>query len=233
MKPATRVGVLLPAVFILVSGCATKGWVRETLDRKEAVIGQRVDQQLDQRDAKITERIGGVEGRVTGEAQRVDGMGQRLGTVEGSLGEVSATAAAGRDAGTSALAKADGVDRRLSRLWSNRYSPKVVDTVDVFFGFDRWDLDDGAQTALLALIRELQANPSLTVELMGYTDSKGARDYNYQLSQRRVDAVRRFLVDKGVGLSRIQAVGLGPLTAAQTPQAQKRRVSAKLMLDQD
>jgi outer membrane protein OmpA-like peptidoglycan-associated protein len=160
-------------------------------------------------------------------------MGQRLGTVEGSLGEVSATAAAGRDAGTSALAKADGVDRRLSRLWSNRYSPKVVDTVDVFFGFDRWDLDDGAQTALLALIRELQANPSLTVELMGYTDSKGARDYNYQLSQRRVDAVRRFLVDKGVGLSRIQAVGLGPLTAAQTPQAQKRRVSAKLMLDQD
>lgn len=233
MKPATRVGVLLPAVFILASGCATKGWVRETLDRKEAVIGQRVDQQLDQRDAKITERIGGVEGRVTGEAQRVDGMGQRLGTVEGSLGEVSATAAAGRDAGTSALAKADGVDRRLSRLWSNRYSPKVVDTVDVFFGFDRWDLDDGAQTALLALIRELQANPSLTVELMGYTDSKGARDYNYQLSQRRVDAVRRFLVDKGVGLSRIQAVGLGPLTAAQTPQAQKRRVSAKLMLDQD
>ncbi|HEV8441178.1 MAG TPA: OmpA family protein [Methylomirabilota bacterium] len=233
MKPATRVGVLLPAVFILASGCATKGWVRETLDRKEAVIGQRVDQQLDQRDAKITERIGGVEGRVTGEAQRVDGMGQRLGTVEGSLGEVSATAAAGRDAGTSALAKADGVDRRLSRLWSNRYSPKVVETVDVFFGFDRWDLDDGAQTALLALIRELQANPSLTVELMGYTDSKGARDYNYQLSQRRVDAVRRFLVDKGVGLSRIQAVGLGPLTAAQTPQAQKRRVSAKLMLDQD
>jgi OOP family OmpA-OmpF porin len=103
----------------------------------------------------------------------------------------------------------------------------------VYFGFDRSDLDDGAQTVLLALVKELQANPSLTVELAGYTDTKGPREYNYQLSQRRVEAVRRFLVDKGVGLSRIQAVGLGPVIAAQTPEAQKRRVTARLMLDQD
>ena len=40
-------------------------------------------------------------------------------------------------------------------------------------------------------------------------------------------------MDKGVGLWRIQAVGLGPVTAAQIPEAQKRRVTAKLMIDQD
>jgi outer membrane protein OmpA-like peptidoglycan-associated protein len=45
--------------------------------------------------------------------------------------------------------------------------------------------------------------------------------------------VRRFLVDKGVSLSRIQALGLGPVAASQTPEAQNRRVSAKLMIDQD
>jgi outer membrane protein OmpA-like peptidoglycan-associated protein len=232
MKPATRIKVLLPAVLILASGCATKSWVRETLDQKEIAISQQIGQRLDQRDTKISERIGVVDGRVSAEAQRVDGMGQRLGTMDASISEASTAAAGARDTGNSALAKADGVDRRVTRLWASRYSPKVVDTTQVYFGFDRSDLDDGAQTVLLALVKELQANPSLTVELAGYTDTKGPREYNYQLSQRRVEAVRRFLVDKGVGLSRIQAVGLGPVIAAQT-EAQKRRVTARLMLDQD
>jgi outer membrane protein OmpA-like peptidoglycan-associated protein len=233
MKPVTRIAVLVPAALILVSGCATKSWVRETIDRKEAAIGQRVDQQFEQREAKITERFGTVEGRLTGEAQRVDGMTQRFGTLETSVGEASAAAAGAREAGATAMTKAEAVDKRLTRLWANRYSPRVVDTLDVYFGFDRSDLDDGAQTALLAIVKELQANPGLTVELVGFTDPKGAREYNYQLSQRRVDAVRRFLVEKGVGLARIQAVGLGPSTTGQTPPAQKRRVTAKLMLDQD
>jgi outer membrane protein OmpA-like peptidoglycan-associated protein len=238
MKPVTRITVLLPAaVLILAAGCATKSWVRETLGQKETAINQQVEQRLEQRDAKIGERITGVDGRVSGvdgrvsaEVQRVDG---RLGTMDTSISEASATAASARETGNTALAKADGVDKRLSRLWSNRYSPKVVDTTEVYFGFDRADLDDGAQTALLSLVKELQANPSLTVELAGYTDTKGPREYNYQLSQRRVEAVRRFLADKGVGLARIQAVGLGPITVAQTPEAQKRRVSAKLLIDQD
>jgi outer membrane protein OmpA-like peptidoglycan-associated protein len=241
MKPITRINVLLPALLILAAGCvATRDWVRETVTQKETAIGQRVDQQFDQRDAKIGERIGGVEGRVSSEAQRldgvgqrVDGVGQRLGTVETSVGEASAAAAGARELGVSSQAKADGVDRRLTRLWSNRYNPKVVDTVELYFGFDRSDLDDGAQTALLGLVKELLANPSLTVELVGYTDTKGARQYNYQLSQRRVEAARRFLTEKGIGLSRIQAVGLGPITAEKAPEAQKRRVTAKLLLDQD
>jgi outer membrane protein OmpA-like peptidoglycan-associated protein len=233
MKRFTRINVLLPVLLILAAGCATRSWVRETLTQKETAIGQRVDQQFDQRDARIGERIGGVEGRVNSEAQRINGVGERLGTVEASVGEASANAASARELGVSSQAKADGVDRRLTRLWANRHSPKVVDTVELFFGFDRSDLDDGAQTALVALVKELQANPSLTVELVGYTDTKGARQYNYQLSQRRVEAVRRFLVEKGIGLSRIQAVGLGPITVEKAPEAQKRRVTAKLMLDQD
>jgi len=233
MKPVTRVIALLPAVFVLASGCATKSWVREQLGQRDAAMNQQVGQNLDQRDAKLGERITAVDGRVSAEVQRVDGINQRLGTMDGSISEANANAAAARDTSNAALAKADGVDKRLTRLWAGRYNPKAVDTAEVFFGFDRADLDDGAQTALLALVKELQANPSLTVALTGYTDTKGPREYNYLLSQRRVDAVRRFLVDKGVALARIQALGLGPITAAKTPEPQKRRVTATLMLDQD
>jgi outer membrane protein OmpA-like peptidoglycan-associated protein len=241
MKRTIGIAMLLPAVvLVLASGCATKKWVRETLNQRETVINQQVDQRMDQRDAKIGERIGTVENRVTGESQRVDGMGQRLGTVETSVTEATAAATSARDSAnaakdtaTSALTKAEDTDRRLTKLWSNRYNPKVVESIDVRFGFDRADLDDGAQTALAGLIKELQANPSLTVELLGYTDMKGPREYNYQLSQRRVEAVRRFLVDKGISVARIQAVGLGPYTASRAPEPEKRRVTAKLMIDQD
>jgi len=233
MKPVTRVTVLLPAVFVLVAGCATKGWVREQLGQRDAAMNTQVTQTLDQRDTKLNDRITGVDGRVSAEVQRVDAIDQRLGTMDTSINGANASATAARDAGNSAVAKADGVDKRLTRLWSNRYNPKIVDTTDIFFGFDRADLDDGAQTSLLALLKELQSNPNLTVELIGYTDNKGPREYNYQLSQRRVDAVRRFLIDKGVGVLRVHAVGLGPMTAAQASEAQKRRVTARLMVDQD
>ena len=75
--------------------------------------------------------------------------------------------------------------------------------------------------------------PALTVELGGYTDPRGALDYNYALSQRRVDAVRRFLMDKGIQLARIQAASLGPISGTDVPDAKKRRVTVRLMVDQE
>jgi outer membrane protein OmpA-like peptidoglycan-associated protein len=48
------------------------------------------------------------------------------------------------------------------------------------------------------------------------------------LSQRRADAVRRFLVQQGVDQSRIHAIGLGPITDRSMPPAEKRRVGVKV-----
>jgi outer membrane protein OmpA-like peptidoglycan-associated protein len=227
MRYLARTGVLVPtALLILVSGCATKGWVREELGRKETELGQRIAQ-VDDRVGQESQRI---EGRVTEQTQRYD---SRFSTVESTLGSTSEAVRSARERADAAVSKAEGVDSRLTRLWTNRFNPKVVDTINVQFGFDRADLDDRAQTALLGLARELQANPGLVVELVGYTDMKGPREYNYQLSQRRVDAVRRFLAEQGVQLGRIQAVGLGAMPDRGTPESQKRRVSAKLLIDQD
>jgi outer membrane protein OmpA-like peptidoglycan-associated protein len=64
----------------------------------------------------------------------------------------------------------------------------------------------------------------------------GPVPYNLQLSQRRAEAVRRFLVQSGVELHRIQAIGLGVAPAtpqAKTPPAQYRRVAVKLSLPTD
>jgi len=240
MRHVSRTGVLVSATLLIVAtGCATKGWVREEMGKQEAQVGQRIGQ-VDERigtEAKrvdaVDKRVDTVEGRVSQEAQKTDGMGVRVGTLETSITSTSEAVRGARERADAAMAKAEGVDSRLTKLWNNRFNAKVVETVNVQFGFNRSELDDGAQTTLLGLVKEMQANPGLTVELAGYTDMKGARDYNYNLSQRRVESVRRFLVERGVQIGRIQAVGLGALSDRATPEAQKRRVAAKLMIDQD
>ena len=247
MRHISRTGVLLPALLLVAtSGCATKGWLLEELSRQQAEtgnqqaeMGQRIDQ-VGSETQRVNKRVDSVEGRVSQAFQKAESTGVRLGALESSVTSASEAARGARERADAAMAKAEGVDGGLTKLRSNqqhtklnRHNSRTVETVNVQFGFDRSDLDDGAQTTLLGLVKDLQANPNLTVELAGYTDMKGAREYNYNLSQRRVDAVRRFLIEKGVQTSRIQAVGFGALGDRGVPEAQKRRVSARLMIEQD
>ena len=218
MRNVMKIGVLLPVAVLLVSGCATKGFVRDMFAKK--------DVEVDQRFVKVESQVEGVNTELKGVNTEVKGVTTQVKSLEGAVADAPSRADA-------AMTKAEGVDTRLTRLWSNRYNQKTADTLEVYFGFDKAELTDGAQTALLGVIKELQGNPTLVVELGGYTDPKGTLGYNYGLSQRRVEAVRRFLVEKGVPLSRVQAVGLGPITAKETPDEKKRRVTVKMMVDQD
>jgi outer membrane protein OmpA-like peptidoglycan-associated protein len=202
------IAVLLPAVLMTLSGCATKDWVRDLVGKKQVETDQRVD-------------------------QKVDTVSTQVKAVEASLGDTTQLARGANEKADAAMTKANNVDSRLTRVWSNRYNQKAVDTVDIYFGFDQADLSDGAQTALLGVVKELDASPTLVVRLGGFTDSKGSKNYNYTLAQRRVDAVRRFLAEKGVQLSRVQAIGMGTLDDPAVPDDKKRRVTVTLMIDQD
>jgi outer membrane protein OmpA-like peptidoglycan-associated protein len=202
MVHCKRMILLLPAVVVAVTGCATKDWVRDLMGKKEVEIGQRMD---------------GLDGEIK--------------TTQANLSETTQVARGAGERADAAMTKAGSVDGRLTHLWSNRYNQKAVDTLEIYFGFDRADLSDGAETALLGIIKELQASPTLIVRLGGFTDPTGARDYNYGLAQRRVEAVRRFLVAKGVELSRVQAIGMGPLEDRRVPEEKKRRVTITLMAE--
>ena len=239
MRGIARTVILLPAVLVIFSACATKSWVRETMSKKEIEMGQKiesVDQRVDGVDQKLVavdQKVVTVDGKVTTESQRVDEVGAKVNTMGTTITETSEAARSAKEASLAAMAKADSVDSRVTRLWTNRYNPKPVETVNVLFGFDKADLDDRAQTALSNLAKDLQSNQNLVVELTGYTDGRGSREYNYQLSQRRVDAVRRYLVERGVQMSRIMGLGLGPVSDKGGSTLENRRVTAKLMLEQD
>lgn len=206
------IAVLLPAVLVVASGCATKDWVRDLVGKKEVDMDQKVDQKVDTVNTQLSGQIK---------------------TVEASLGDTTQLARSAGERADAAMAKASGVDTRLTRIWSNRYNQKTVDTVEVYFGFDQADLSDGAQTALLGVVKELESSPTLIVRLGGFTDTRGSKNHNYTLAQRRVESVRRFLADKGVQLSRVQAIGMGSLDDPAIPEDKKRRVTVTLMIDSD
>ncbi|OGK97936.1 MAG: hypothetical protein A2W08_18725 [Candidatus Rokubacteria bacterium RBG_16_73_20] len=216
-------------VLLLASGCATRDWVRETLGKKEAEIDQRMTAEA--------ERVTGLDGRVKGvetglaetgpvargARERADGAWTRA-------EDASTRAVGAQGRADTAFARADEVDGRLTRLWSTRTKRDLVEAVQVHFGFNRWDLNDTAQTALVALVRELRENPRLSVDLEGYADPRGTYEYNVALSQRRVEAVRRHLVEQGIELPRIHSVGLGPIADKGVPDEKKRRVTVRLMV---
>lgn len=219
MRQAVMVGVVLPAALLLVSGCATKKWVTEYVGKEKVDINSGVDSKMSAESQRVD--------------QKVDGVDTRLKTAEGTLTQTTETAKGAKDKADSAYTKADDTNSRLTRLWSNRNTRNQVETYQVLFGFDKWDLNDGAQTTLVSIIKEMKENPSLTVDLQGYADPVGTYPYNVGLSQRRVESVRRFLVEKGIELPRINLIGLGPIAEKGTPNAEKRKVTVRLMVNKE
>ncbi|PYN45328.1 MAG: hypothetical protein DMD95_08610 [Candidatus Rokuibacteriota bacterium] len=131
MRQAVKLGVVLPAVMLLASGCvATRGWVTEHVGKKEVEIDQRV---------------AGVDKKLTEETQRVD---QKVDGVDTKLTQTSEVARGARERADGAYTKADETNSRLTRLWSNRNVRKEAETYQILFGFDKWDLNDAGQTTL-------------------------------------------------------------------------------------
>jgi outer membrane protein OmpA-like peptidoglycan-associated protein len=229
MRNVMRMGILIPAALLLVSGCATRGWVREYWGPKEAQIDQRVGK-VEGKIGEEGQRIDKTEARLTEGSQRADKMDGRMNSMETSIGDVRETAKVAKDRAETGVSKANETNDRLTRLWESRNKRSLVETIDVPFRFDRWDLSDRSATALLDVAKELKGNERLAVELEGYTDATGDPKYNIQLSQRRVETVRRFLVKQGVEQPRIHAIGLGPVIDPATPTEKKRRVTVRLMM---
>jgi outer membrane protein OmpA-like peptidoglycan-associated protein len=237
--------ILVVSLSLITVGCATKKFVREEVGKSEAKLGAdvgRVESSLTEEKARTTalnDQLGQTKVAVQQADTRAGEATNLARTAQGRADEgvTKATQAQTRadEANTAAgqaMAKADETSSRLTRLWTNRNKRVPGDTVAILFRFDKWELDDRGQTALLDVAKQLQDNPNLVVELEGFTDSVGAMPYNVQLSQRRSEAVRRFLVEKGIEMHRIHSIGLGdikPSADNATPKGreQNRRVMVR------
>lgn len=99
----------------------------------------------------------------------------------------------------------------------------------VFFDFDKATLKPAAHQELASVVQELQENPTWRAELVGHADATGSEAYNLGLSKRRAEAVRNFLVARGIAEARFRLAWKGeqePLAPNTTEdgRAQNRRV---------
>lgn len=79
----------------------------------------------------------------------------------------------------------------------------------ITFAFDKSDITPESDQILMKALKTLQIHSDIIVEISGHTDNVGSDAYNQKLSQRRADAVKAWLVGKGIDASRITSVGYG------------------------
>ena len=80
---------------------------------------------------------------------------------------------------------------------------------DVHFDFDRSTLRPEAIMILDRAVMTLQANPMLNITIEGHTDSVGTAEYNLSLGERRANAVRDYLLNRGIAAGRMRTVSYG------------------------
>jgi outer membrane protein OmpA-like peptidoglycan-associated protein len=100
---------------------------------------------------------------------------------------------------------------------------------NVLFEFNKWVLLPSSSSDLDKVVKFLSDNPKVEIELSGHTDNIGKPDYNLDLSQKRADAVKNYVVSKGIDGKRIVAKGYGmnkPVSTNSTESGreQNRRV---------
>ncbi len=104
---------------------------------------------------------------------------------------------------------------------------------DVTFDTDSTTVRPGLYSEIDRIANVMVRYPQTLIQVEGYTDSTGSEAYNQRLSERRAEAVKNLLVQRGVDPSRIYAIGFGenmPIATNDTPEGRQlnRRVEIKV-----
>ena len=218
-------GLLIAAAVALigVTGCTTKNYVKS----QTAPIIDHTNQ-LDQKTADNNRALHDVDDRATAGIKQAQSAADSA-----SQNAQNATKAAG-DADTAAndaVHRADSLDSVVKGLDSY----KSMANVTVTFGFDKAALTKDDKEQLDTFAGQLGSAKSYILEVTGGTDSTGSAAYNYDLSNRRADAVVQYLASKyGVEARRFYLIGIGkdkevaPNNTAEG-RKQNRRVEIQLL----
>ncbi|MGB6719267.1 MAG: OmpA family protein [Terracidiphilus sp.] len=181
-----------------ISGCASKNYVRT----QTAPIIQHTGQ-LDNETAENSRQIHDVDDRAQ------SGIKQAQNSADTATQNAQSAGKAANDADSAAndvAQRADSLDAVVKGLDSY----KQVADVSVTFGFDKSALTEDDRGQLDSFAAQLGSAKNYILEVTGGTDSTGPAQYNYDLSQRRADAVVQYLVTKyTIPAHRFYLIGIG------------------------
>jgi outer membrane protein OmpA-like peptidoglycan-associated protein len=117
--------------------------------------------------------------------------------------------------------------------------PRLVAEIrmnNVFFDFDKSSLRNESKLELDRWVKMLNDNPSVSLEIDGHTDSIGTEIYNMGLSEHRVKAVAKYIIDQGIAARRLMTRGFGekkPVASNKTAAGRQtnRRVDVRIIYD--
>lgn len=205
------------------TGCATKNWVKTQT-------------------APIVDHTGRLEDQTAANGRAIRdtddraqaGIKQAQGTADTATQNAQVAQKAAGDAevaANDAVHRADSLDSVVKGL--DNY--KAMGDVTVTFGFDKAVLTKDDREQLDEFAAKLGSAKSYILEVTGGTDSTGPAQYNYDLSQRRADAVVQYLASKyNIPAHRFYLIGIGKDNAVASNNTaegrkQNRRVQVQLL----
>jgi outer membrane protein OmpA-like peptidoglycan-associated protein len=206
-----------------ITGCATKNYVRN----QTAPLVEHADQ-LDTQTAANNSQIHDVDDRAQA------GINHAQGSADNANQNAQS---ASKSAGDADIAANDAVHRAdtLDSVVKGLDNYKALGNVTVTFGFDKANLIEDGRSQLDSFAAQLGSAKNYILEVTGGTDSTGPAQYNYELSQRRADAVVQYLASKyEVAPHRFYLIGIGKdkeVASNSTSEGRKqnRRVEVRLL----
>lgn len=225
------------------TGCATKNYVAKTMAPVEARVTTAEGMIADQ-DKKLTsqsQEIGELQTHLSRSDEKIsdaDSKAQRAGesaeaaqktALEASAQANNAMTAAnnGRD---QAIAQVNDVARKME----SSLKMKMAGSETVLFATNQYTLNDEAKEALNSFAEKLHGKDRFLVEVQGFTDKTGSPQTNEMLSQKRAEAVARYLVNEHqIPLHQVTTLGSGYAQAigddsTRDGRKQNRRVEVRL-----
>ena len=204
-------------------GCTTKNYVRQ---QTTPLINKT--NELDDMTAQNTKAIKDVDQRALAGIQ----------TAQNNANQADQKALAAGQSADKAQMAANTAEQRVDMLTNtvvNLDNYRPVAETSVHFGFNKDNLTKEAREAIDQLAESVASTKGYIITVEGATDSVGGADYNYELSQRRADAVIQYLAsEKNIPAYKIYLIGLGkdkPVDSNKTSagRAKNRRVDIRLM----
>jgi outer membrane protein OmpA-like peptidoglycan-associated protein len=203
------------------SGCATKKYARTRINERVAPLEQRTGE-LEETSRRNSQDIG----RLDQSIQDVRGRTERAQTqADSALAKAE-----------QANSRADSAEHSVNDLRNNLDRYSLQSTVTVNFNFDSYALTPEAGAQLDQLAAQLKGRSDYILEIAGFADYIGSVAYNNQLTERRAEAVRRYLAEQyGIPVFRTHDLGFGksrPVAdnSSRAGRAQNRRVEVHVLV---
>jgi len=89
------------------------------------------------------------------------------------------------------------------------FKDKEITLENIYYDYDKWNIRPDAEPSLNLLIKVLNENPTIRIQLSSHTDCRGKDDYNRDLSAKRAQSAVNYLIVNGIEASRLYAQGYG------------------------